>query len=391
MSARLRTTLVAGLVSTAVLVLAAVLLVRSLDRSLTTSSDRVSQDRLQTLAAQVSREGLPAVLPDAGDGVVQVVGADGTVLAASPNVAGRPRLTTFRPSGDAAAVVTVRGPDDSDVETYRVWAQRIAPEVTAYVGDSLESVAEASASLRRSLAVGVPLALVLVLGGVWVLVGRSLRPVAEARERERTFLADASHELLSPLAASRALLESGPLDQATAAQVLAENASMERLVRDLLDLARGDDQPVVLAHPLDLDDLVLEEVARLRGTTPVAFDVAGVSAGPVVGDREQLRRLVRNLLENAARHARSTVRLRLATDGADVRLEVVDDGPGVDPALGTQVFQRFRRGDGARARDAGGAGLGLAIARAVAERHGGTLGLGDSPTGACFVLSLPAA
>jgi signal transduction histidine kinase len=166
---------------------------------------------------------------------------------------------------------------------------------------------------------------------------------------------------------------------------------MERLVRDLLFLATDDGgAPSPEPVPLDLDDILLEEVARLRPATGVRLDVAGVSAAPVRGDAGELRRLARNLLENAARYATSSVRVTSGVDGDLVRVEVRDDGPGVPAEDAERIFDRFHRGDAARSRDDGGSGLGLAIARTVARRHLGELTLEPADEGARFVVRLPA-
>ncbi len=136
--------------------------------------------------------------------------------------------------------------------------------------------------------------------------------------------------------------------------------------------------------------MVLEEVARLRPRTAMTLDTSTVSACPVQGDAGELRRLVRNVLENAVRHARSTVRVSCRTRPDGALLEVADDGPGVAESDRDRVFDRFWTSDRSRSRDArSGSGLGLAIARAVATRHGGTLEVAPRP-GSTFVLSIPA-
>lgn len=435
-SVRARILAAAAVLTALTLIAASILLVAALDHSLTRSSDAASRARAAELAVLARRGDLPVRLGSAGDGVWQVVGPDGRVLAASTNVLHRPAITGFEPSGRAPAVLTVRGaPDDNETEDYRVWALAVPVRggvATVYVGDSLESVHEATASLRRALTVGMPATELVLVVLLWFLVGRALRPVEgiraevaaitdsrldrrvpepavrdelgrlartmndmldrldRSRRRERDFVADASHELLSPLAVSRTLLEVGPVNgerwEDLVPDLLAENATMERVVRDLLFLAREEAGGPVTAAPVDLDDVVLEEAARLRAL--VLVDTSSVSAGPALGDREELRRAVRNLLENAARHAATKVRVTLgATDGV-VTLEVLDDGPGVPAEDGDRVFERFYRGDAARPRS-GGAGLGLAIARAVAQRHGGRLVLAPSDRGARFVLTLP--
>jgi signal transduction histidine kinase len=226
-----------------------------------------------------------------------------------------------------------------------------------------------------------------------------------ARDRQRRFVADASHELKSPLAAVQAELEvalAHPQQAdwtATATRLLAEDERMERLVADLLFLAQCDEGDfsslTVPAEVVALDDVVREETARLGGrwSVPVAVDIA-VPPGraAVAGRPEHLARVVRNLLENAARHARTavTVTLRANTAAGELELVVADDGPGIEPADRARVFDRFTRLDDARSRDEGGSGLGLPIAREIVEAHGGRIVIGDGPGGR-LVVRVPAA
>ncbi|MCW2834668.1 MAG: hypothetical protein JWN68_2621, partial [Nocardioides sp.] len=263
-----------------------------------------------------------------------------------------------------------------------------------YVGHSREADNESMVSLAGSLALGLPLVLVAATGLLWGLIGRTLRPVEEAHQRQRAFVADAAHELQSPLAAYRTTLEvalAHPVDTdwtSTARSLLADGDQMERLVRDLLFLARQDEGAV--AHGLvDLDDVVLEEARRLRSSARVEIDTSGVSAAPMTGSRADLGRMVRNLLANADQHATSRVTVLLTSDGDSARLAVADDGPGVPARLRSHVFDRFCRGDEARAHETGSTGLGLAIVRAVAERHGGTAQLDHASAGATFIVRLP--
>ena len=162
-------------------------------------------------------------------------------------------------------------------------------------------------------------------------------------------------------------------------------------MRDLLFLARASaDAPSTPPRMVDLDDIVLEEAARLRSRTTAALDTTAVSAAPVLGHTDDLRRLVRNLLENAVRYARSGIRICLVGEAATARLDVVDDGPGVAAPDRDRVFDRFYTSDTSRSRGHG-TGLGLAIADAIAVRHGGRLELVDDDTGAHFALTLPSA
>jgi len=436
---RVRTTVLATLFVGLTLTLGAVTLVRTLDHSLQRSSDGLNRARVHDLVALAGHGALPPVLTNLDDnGVAQVVDESGRVLAASPNVEGAGPITDERPLGPEPVVRTVRdAPDDNETETYRVWMlTATTPDgvVTAYAGSSLEAVPESSQVLRRVLWVGVPLAVALIGLCAWLLVGRAFRPVEairsrvagiserqldrrvpvpgaddeirrlavtmngmldrldEAHRRQRDFVADASHELQSPVAAIRTQLEvalahpDGTDWHVLAGDLLTDCSQMERLVRDLLFLARTDlpHDPVPRTW-LDLDDLVLEEAARAGGS--VAVSTAAVSAAPVLGHPDELRRLVRNLLENAVRHATTQVVVALEQDAQETRLTVEDDGLGVPADERERIFDRFHRGGGAR--DSDGTGLGLAIARSIAEGHGGTLAIAESSVGARFELRLP--
>jgi signal transduction histidine kinase len=180
--------------------------------------------------------------------------------------------------------------------------------------------------------------------------------------------------------------------------VLAESLRLERLVEDLLVLARADEHGLDLRHqPVDLDDVVLDEARRLHATTDLAVDATAVSAGAVSGDADALRRVVRNLVDNAARHARGRVALSLAEREGTVTFAVEDDGPGVPPADRARVFERFVRLDDARARpgtdaaDTAGAGLGLAIVAELVEALDGAVAMSAAGLGGTRVeVTLPA-
>jgi signal transduction histidine kinase len=217
-----------------------------------------------------------------------------------------------------------------------------------------------------------------------------------SRDRQRRFVSDASHELRSPVATMRHELEVALAHpdqtsvEAIASNLLAEGLRLERLVEDLLLLARADEDALSLtARPVDVDDLMLAEATRLRQRAIVRVDSSSVSAGRVLGDAAQLARLIRNLADNAERHAKSVVSLALVARLGELTLTVADDGDGIAEDDQVRIFERFTRLDGARARDAGGAGLGLAIVAAVARAHGGSVRLEPGP-GARFVIVLPA-
>jgi signal transduction histidine kinase len=215
--------------------------------------------------------------------------------------------------------------------------------------------------------------------------------------RQQRFVADASHELRSPLTRIRSELEVDLAHPATAdlaathRSVLEETAALQRLLEDLLQLARSDAGVTAPRRErLDLDDIVLRDAHRLHAEGRVEVDASGVFAAQIHGDPEQLARAVRNLTDNAARHATGVVSVSLAEqDGAAV-LSVADDGPGIPTDQHERVFERFTRLDQARTPGAGGAGLGLAITREIVERHGGTITIdADHRPGTRFVVVLP--
>jgi signal transduction histidine kinase len=213
----------------------------------------------------------------------------------------------------------------------------------------------------------------------------------------RQFLSDASHELRSPLATIRAALEVpgrtsvAREEAARDALVLGEALRMERLVDDLLTLAMADDQGLALAaEDVDVDDLIDAEVLRLRVTTPIPVR-ASISAARLVGDPARLGQMFRNLVDNAVRHTTGGVTLSVATSGRDVVVHVDNDGPPIPAGLREAVFDRFARLEPSRERESGGGGLGLAIARSIAEAHHGQIRATETPAGRCrFEVRLPA-
>ncbi len=436
---RARTTLLATAATALALTAGSVALVLTLQSQLTGRDDALAQGRVRDLIASARSGGLPASLDGLGDeGVGQVIATDGRVLSASPNVAGQPALVPVE-EGPGLTVRWIDGPDDDEIEHYRVWVGAgDAPDgaVTVVVGTSVESVAETTRTLRGALLIGVPILVLLLAGAIWTFVGRALgridkittavagigeseldrrvpvppvddevRRLAEtmntmlarletASARQRDFVADASHDLQSPLAALRAELEVAVAHPDRlevgdfAAELLVRTSEMEQLVDDLLYLAVEEGVRRPAAVLLDLDDVVLEEALRVRPKEPVRIDTSGVSAAPVLGDPAALRRLVRNLLDNAVRHAAGRVTVTLANVDAEVVLDVADDGPGVAEVDRARVFDRFYRADPARAGHSG-SGLGLAIAAEIAHRHGGRIALEAGGPGALFRLTLP--
>jgi signal transduction histidine kinase len=309
---------------------------------------------------------------------------------------------------------------------------------TVVVAGSLEDVDEATAAVVRLLLVAVPVVVVLVALLTWVVVGRALGPVERirrdaeavgetrgdgridepgtgdevdrlartlngmlgrleaARRAQQRFVSDASHELRSPLATVRQHAELARIhpDRTSLAEladvVLAEGGRQQDLVDALLVLSRLDERSALDRRPVDLDDVALDEVARLRGRTGARVDASGITACRVAGDARLLALAVRNLADNAARHAASVVSVSTRTDADGVVLTVDDDGRGIPAAERERVLDRFVRLDEGRDRESGGSGLGLAIVRAVAEAHGGSVAVEDAPGGgARVVLRLP--
>ena len=271
---------------------------------------------------------------------------------------------------------------------------------------SRDAALRAQATMDAAIFLVAMAALLLVVRRLarWIL-----RPVEEAWDQQRRFVSDASHELKTPLAvilANAQILETAegvPEDARRWARSTAEEAKhMKGLVEDLLTLARADEQRAsgerAAAERVDLSALVdgcaleFDAVAFERGCSIESSLEPGLS---VVGDPSQLGRLVRTLLDNATKYAaRGTeVRVALAREGRRCRLAVTNLGDVIAPEDLEHLFERFYRTDRARERQPqGGFGLGLAIARSIAEAHGGTIGAASSPEeGTTFTVLLPLA
>jgi signal transduction histidine kinase len=427
--------LVAVIVVALTLIAAGAATVWWLDRSLTQSVERTADviaerasDHLSLQESQAGGSSLPVSSEE--DEFVQVIERDGTVIASSANVVGRPALVVLG-AGETERIEAGIEEDEEDPDEKE-------PFLVVGVGDdgnvivagrTLESVDESVDVLVSLLLIGLPLLLLVLALVVWRVVGRALEPVESIRrevesispeelhrrvpvpgtedeigrlagtmnemlqrleagqERQRRFVSDASHELRSPVASIKQHAEvaiahaEGARADELARVVLQEDLRLQRLVEDLLLLAQMDERVAKGMEVVDLDDVVFAEIERCRSGTAKEIDPRSVSAGRVHGDQRSLARLVANLLDNAVRHAKSKVEVSLTEEGSEVVLRVDDDGGGIAESDRKRVFDRFFRLDEARDRDSGGSGLGLAIVTEVAGRHGAEVDVGVSPTG----------
>jgi signal transduction histidine kinase len=436
-SVRVRVTAATMVIVAVALVATSVLLVRATERRLTHAVRQEAEQAVDRGAVVIQSKAMPTgpvpVAEPFGSPVVETVGEAST--------GGSPALPLQLPSvGPGEDVVVEQNVNGVPV---LVAVRNVSTErgsIVIFAAARLTEVRRSVDWLRHLLWVAVPLLVLAVGAAAWWLVGRALRPVERLRrevddirhrtlhrrlpeqggtdeiarltgtlndmldrlevsaDRQRRFISDASHELRSPLTTIRAAVEVADAGNGAAldwtgvsSAVLGETDRLEALVAELLLLARLDEESTAAppAEEVDVDDIVLEEATRVRPRVAIV-DVSGVGAVRCAGDRRQLTLLVRNLLDNAARHARIRVAVATRTDGSRLVLTVADDGPGVAPADRDAIFERFTRLDEGRGRGTGGAGLGLALVRAVAERHAGAVTVTDGPLGgASFVVTLP--
>jgi signal transduction histidine kinase len=390
----------------------------------------------RAVAAMVGSNTVPNPLPVSGSQVVQVVDGSGAIVSASVSA---DRLTPLLRSPELAKAlagerISLPGGRAGLSGNLRAIAVRAGPSSASrsiIVAVPVNDIEESQRILRNTLLVTYPPLVVIMALIAWRVIGWTLRPVetlrsgaarisgsdqderlavpgsadeiralaltlndmldrlAAARGRQRAFVADAAHELRSPLASMRTQLEvaqhlgeGGEL----ATDLLADVARLSALVEDLLLLARAgsDANRPSARESLDVSALLVSTAIRYAGArVPVA-----VTAGPIVyatANSEELRRVLANLVDNAVRHASSTVALEVRSEGGHAVLTVADDGPGIPADERERVFERFARLDDARDRDAGGTGLGLAIVRELLRRSDGSISLQDNPSGAGLV------
>ncbi len=422
---------------------------RALADSLVTGLDGTARQGAKGVAALVDAGRLPNPVPVAGGTVtVQVLGANGRIIAASP---GADRLVPLLSGHALGTVARSGGAVSLDGGPYGLPGLLRVVAVPARGGQmviaavSFTQVSGSIQMLWHAALVGTPVLIAFLAGVNWLVIGGALRPIAELRrgaqeisgavgsrrlpvpqtrdevhslavtlndmlsrleaaeDRQRAFVSDTAHELRSPLASIRAQLEVA-VDhpdsqdwQETARDVLADTLRLARLAEDLLVLARLDERAVGRAggpaatRTTDLTPLARDAAARYDGArVPVTMP----GSGPVITccDPDGITRVLLNLIDNAVRYADAGVTVQTWRDGTQALLAVTDDGPGIPPGDTERVFGRFTRLDDARGRgdDAtGGAGLGLAIVRAIVRAHGGAVWLEDAAPGLRAVVSLP--
>ncbi|MBU3863466.1 HAMP domain-containing protein [Streptomyces sp. 4503] len=457
LSLRTRVTMWATMVVALAMVAAGLGLLLGLQHSMWSDRDNTVRQRLSDVTALIRHDRLGSLIPsNGGDAdVVEVLGPQGKVVAGS-DYDTRPGSPSGFPNplppqvlaGHPATLENLRIGDGGD---FRVQARPVRIDdrpATIVVGVSLAQAEHTLSSLTTGLAIGVPTLTALVAWTISLTAGRTLRPVETLRRQaaditatdlhrrldlpacqdevhalgvtlndmlarlddasvaQRRFVADAAHELRSPLTALRAQLEvmshypDPERDPRVAVALLEDTVRLHDLVEGLLALARSEDPArsrSQAARVIDLDEVVLAEVRRQRSLARADIDARRVSAGRVRGDTESLRCVVRNLLDNARRHAAQRIRVTLGEHEGTVELTVSDDGAGIPAADRLRVFERFTRLDEARSREAGGSGLGLAIVGTVVTAHGGTAHADQDPApedgglgGALLVVRLPA-
>ncbi len=350
---------------------------------------------------------------------------------------------------EIALLTVIEAEDDDDRHRLAVRRVSIPPADTPYllvVGSSLEPTDEELESLREVLAYVIPIALMLAGAGGWFLARQSLAPVAAMAERarrigvedlsarlpvanprdelgrlaetfndllarletslvqQRQFMADASHELRTPVTTSRtaaavALQQSHRNEEEyreTLAIIEQQTMRLSRIVEDMFTLARADAGSYPVHRSLMYFDEVVDDAVRaarvLADTKHVSIELTTIQSASFTGDEELVRRLIGNLLDNAVRHAppRSVVHVDLVHESNRYVLSVTDAGEGIAPDAQPHIFERFFRGDAARTSADGGAGLGLALARWIARAHEGDVTLvRSSHEGTTFAAVLP--
>ncbi|WP_264357203.1 sensor histidine kinase [Pseudarthrobacter sp. MM222] len=447
---RKRSTAAAVAVVAVALLAGGLVLLALLETSLTASTESAARQRTQDVIAQL------VVDQDIEDAIeyitstghagqyVQLLDASGTVIVGSePKAVDRP-LSGLRPEPGYMLFQRVSSlPNIGNNDDFHVVATgaRVGRQhVVVIVATSVQLQADTVFTVAWLMLGAAPLLLAVVAFSVWLLVGRSLRQVEKIRgqvarinaerldgrvevpptkdelealaltmntmlerlqasdREQRQFVSDASHELRSPLATLSAGVEiaaadpSGTMWLQLKDDLAGETARMRYLVDDLLTLARTNDAgPTMEDADVDLDDVVDQEVRRLRAISRHSVN-ADLIPVKIKGDARRLAQVLRNVLDNAERHALSRIRVSLYAAGGGAVVAVDDDGDPIPEADRERVFERFVRLDESRSREGGGSGLGLAIAAGIMAAHDGAIRATETPTGECrFEMTFPLA
>lgn len=434
-----------GVVAAALLVGGLILLLM-LQKALVASTETLTRLQAEDVIAHIAEQDLDEaaryVRSSARPGqYIQIIDPNGSVFAASVPATAATPITTLRPDAKQTLFQHVSGLDSLFDDELFVVATGVGEDEKVYtvaVAATVQVQSETVATVAWFMLGAAPLLLAGVGVGVWILVGRSLRQVErirgqvagidaqrldsrvevpqtsdeiqalaltmnkmldrlQASDREqRRFVSDASHELRSPLATLSAGVEIAAADSSGAMweemkDVLAgETARMRYLVEDLLTLAKTNDGGLNLEMAdVDLDDVLDEEVRRLRSMTSHKVE-ARLEPARVTGDVRRLSQAIRNVLDNAARHAESQINIQVRNSADGIVLTIDNDGPPVPSAERERIFERFVRLDESRSRESGGSGLGLAITSAIMSAHGGRILSTEAPGGGCrFELAFP--
>lgn len=444
MSLRSRMVLIATTAVAVVVALAGVFIVLAVRSELVSAADEVGEVRAEQVAQLAAAGDLPQKLVHAEDieVAVQVV-RGGRVVSATQNAQGRAVFPLpLQPPGSDRVIRVAALPIERE-GPFRVTAYGTRTpqgDATVFVAVDVEKIDELLGALVRQGAIGLTVLLIVFGVVLWVVVGRTVASVEairrraelitgrrldqrvpepaardeihrlartlndmlarleESAKRQDRFVADAAHELRTPLATLRARVETalargnGEADAQLLPDVLEEAARMSSLVDQLLLLARSDAGTLNGGdRPVDLDDVLRDVISSTR-TGGVTVSVKDVQPVQVLGESSLLEQVFRNLLENAVRHARSAVNVTLTSDAGSALLMVDDDGPGIPQADRADVFRRFVRLDDSRERARGGVGLGLAIVAEIVRIHSGTVEVTESPAhGARLCVRLPLA
>ena len=440
LSLRLRITLITAVVVAVVVAIGGLLILVALESELEDAADQAGLLRADEVATLAEQGDLPTPLEPMRDpeSYAQVVAGSELVTATddpgSDNFFGLPE----QEPGETSIREVSRLPLDAS-GPYRVVSRGVTTPtgpVTVHVAVPVGDLEHTINTAARILAIGLSLLVIVLATVLWFATGRTLAPVDAIRtraeaitaerldqrvpvppqedeigrlartvnrmlarlersaERQRRFVADAAHELRTPIASLRVQLETAGHRNpgSELGDLVEETVRMQALVDQLLLLARADaEAPWLRLTTVDLDDVVHSAAASLGSGGHVVVDVSAVEPVQLPADAALLERVVRNLLENAVGYAAAVVRVSLtASDGVAV-LIVDDDGPGIPPDRRDEVFERFVRLDDARDRGRGGVGLGLALVWEIVEAHGGRIHVEGAPSGgARFVVELPA-